>query len=211
MQPRRALELRRRVPWANCSENVLVSRRARSMRMPATSFSCGGQVEPGDGVGLVLGLGQARGARVRRALRERVDGGALGVALPAPQRVGMDRDEQRGLARAGELDAIAQRHEGVVGPGHEHAVFAGLLDLVAQHQRELEDDGLLHLPARRPGPVVDAAMAGIDHHERARIAVRPGVRGRLRLALQRAGPRPRSARRNASRSLAARSTTRRAG
>ena len=90
-----------------------------------------------------------------------------------------------GLAPAGELDAIAQRHEGVVGAGHEHAVFAGLFDLVAQHLRELEDDGLLHLPARRPGAVVDAAVAGIDHHERARIAVRLGVRGRLRLALRR--------------------------
>ena len=34
-------------------------------------------------------------------------------------------------------------------------------------------------------PLSMPAVAGIDHHERARIAVRLGVRGRLRLALQR--------------------------
>ena len=47
---------------------------------------------------------------------------------------------------------------------------------------EFEDDGLLHLPARRPGAVVDAAVAGIDHDERARIAVALVSAARLRLA-----------------------------
>ena len=105
----------------------------------------------------------------------------------------MDRDEQRSLAapRANWTRSPSGTKR-VVGAGHEHAVFAGLLDLVAQHQRELEDDGLLHLPARRPGPVVDAAMAGIDHHERARIAGRPWCpRGGSRLCAPAAGPRPR--------------------
>ena len=82
-------------------------------------------------------------------------------------------------ARA-KCDALAERHEGVVGAGHGDAVFAGAFDLVAQHQREFEDDGLLHLPARGPGAVVDAAMAGIDHHQRSRIAAGLALRGRLR-------------------------------
>ena len=124
----------------------------------------------------------------------------------------MDRDEQRGLPRAREVHAVAERDEGVVGARHDHAVLAGLFDLVAQQQAEFEHDGLLQLAARRLGAVVDAAVARIDDDERARIA------GGLRLrtsgpACGVSGARLSSAiaRMNASRSTAARSSTRRAG
>src|SRR5262249_61499901 len=118
--------------------------------------------------------------------RERINGRPLRVPFPAAQRVGVDRNEQGGLTRTRELHAIAERHEGVVAAGHEHAVLAGLFELVAQEERELQHDALLHLPARRPGAVIDAAVAGIDDDEWPRIAVAFGLRRRFRLtALER--------------------------
>ena len=50
----------------------------------------GRQVDPSDGVGLILGLGELRGARVGRPLRQRVDRRALCVALGTAQRIGMN-------------------------------------------------------------------------------------------------------------------------
>ena len=50
----------------------------------------GGEVETRDRVGLVLGLGKACGAGIRRALRERVDRRPLGIALPPSQRIGVN-------------------------------------------------------------------------------------------------------------------------
>src|SRR5262245_64187910 len=94
----------------------------------------------------------------------------------------MDRDEQRGLARTGELHALSERNECIVVAGHEYAVLAGLFYLVAQQQRKLQDDGLLHLSARRPRPVVDAAVAGIDHDQRAGISIRFDLDLRVPLA-----------------------------
>src|SRR5262245_63584623 len=83
---------------------------------------------------------------------------------------------------AREPHALAERHEGVVGAGHEHAVLAALFDLVAEELGEFEDDGLLHLPARRSRPVVDTAMAGIDYDQRPCVAVTPGLRLHFRPA-----------------------------
>src|SRR5262245_66459738 len=94
----------------------------------------------------------------------------------------MDRDEQRGLARTGKLHALAERHEGIIGAGHEYAVLASLFDLVAQQQRKLQDDGLLHLSARCPRPVVDATVAGIDHDQRSGITIGFNLDWRVRLA-----------------------------
>ena len=65
----------------------------------------------------------------------------------------MNREAWRDRASA---TRSRKRDESVVGPGHDHAVFAGLFDLVAQHQAEFEDDGLLHL-ARSP-PCVPLSM-----------------------------------------------------
>ena len=67
-----------------------------------------------------------------------------------------------GLARARNAHPLGERHEGVVAARHRDAILAGLLDLVAQQQREFEHDRLFHLAARRLGAGVDAAVAGID-------------------------------------------------
>ena len=77
-----------------------------------------------------------------------------------------------GLVGAREAHPLVERDEGVVAARHRHAVFAGLLQLVAQHQAEGEHDVLLVLPAARLGAAIDAAMAGIDHDQRPRIAGR---------------------------------------
>jgi len=58
---------------------------------------------------------------------------------------------------------------------HGDPVLAGLFQLVAQHQREFQHDGLFHLPAPRPGAVVDSAVAGIDHHHGSRITACFGI------------------------------------
>ena len=47
--------------------------------------------------------------------------------------------------RAGEAHPLVERHEGVVVARHRHAVFAALLQFVAQHQAESEHDVLLVL------------------------------------------------------------------
>ena len=78
--------------------------------------------------------------------------------------------------------ALGERHEGVVGARHHHAVFAGLLDLVAQQQREFEHDRLFELAAGGARAVVDAAVAGIDDDQRPRVGlfVRRGGAGGAR-------------------------------
>ena len=130
------------------------------------------QVDAGDHVGAVFRFGKPRRLGVGGVVGQRVDRRALGVALDAPQRIGMDRDEQRGLTLPRQLHPLAERHERVVGARHHHAVFAGLLELVAQQQREFQHQRLFRdVAARRPGAVVDAAVAGIDHDDRPRIAL----------------------------------------
>ena len=84
------------------------------------------------------------GLGVGGGLRQRVDRGALRLALALLDRVGMDRDEQRRLPDARHADPVHQRNEGVVGARHHHAVFAGPFELVAKLQRRI--------PARCPFP-----------------------------------------------------------
>ena len=57
------------------------------------------QVDAGDHVGAVLGFGEPRRLGVGGGLGQRVDRGALRLALAPRERVGMDRDEQRRLPR----------------------------------------------------------------------------------------------------------------
>ena len=54
------------------------------------------QVNPAYGIRLVFGFRQPFGLRIRSPIGKRVDGGALGIAFAAPQRVGMNRNEQGG-------------------------------------------------------------------------------------------------------------------
>jgi hypothetical protein len=84
----------------------------------------------------------------------------------------VNRDEQSRPTRPRERNAVAERDERVVGARHGDPVLARLFQLVAQRQRKLEDDGLLHLPALRLGAVVDPAVARIDHHHGSRITAR---------------------------------------
>ncbi len=71
---------------------------------------------------------------------------------------------------AREAHPLVERDEGVVAARHCHAILAGFFQLVAQHQAERQHDVLLVLPAARFGAAIDAAVAGIDHDQRPRIA-----------------------------------------
>ena len=105
----------------------------------------------------------------------------------------MDRDEQRRRLLARDLHAVGERNEGIVGAGHDHAIFAGLLEPVAQRQRKAQHDVLFHFAAGL-GAVVEAAMAGIDHHHGARIRrLRRGGRSRGLRPRRRWPPRSRAA------------------
>ena len=96
----------------------------------------------------------------------------------------MDRDEQGGAGIARHVHALAERDESVVGTCHQHAVFAGFLDPLTQAPGEIEHDILLHdVPARPFGSGVDAAVTGVEHHQRPLVG---GV-GRRFAALRRFG------------------------
>ena len=79
--------------------------------------------------------------------------------------------------------------------------------------RKLQDDVLFHLAAARHRAVVDAAMAGIEHDDRTRIAPLRAVRARRPRGVEARTGRfsAASAFMKLSRSVAARSTTSRAG
>ena len=86
-------------------------------------------------------------------------------------RVGVDRYEQRRRLVARDPDSVVERDEGVVGPGHDDAIFAGLLDAIAQGEAEGQYETFLVFVARL-GSIVDAAMARIDHDDGPRICRR---------------------------------------
>ena len=69
---------------------------------------------------------------------------------------------------------VGQRDEGIVGPGHDDAVFAALLDAIAQRQPKSQHQVLFAFGPDL-GAVVDAAMAGIDHDHGAQIRRRCGL------------------------------------
>ncbi len=111
----------------------------------------GGQIDAGDDVGFVLGLGQPRGFRVRGILRQRIDGSALGLALAAC-----------GIASAwiemnsAALCARPKRTRSLSGMNvsSERVIATRYLPVplkpLPQFLRELQHDVLFHLAARRP-------------------------------------------------------------
>ena len=129
----------------------------------------GGQIDAGDDVGAVFRFGQARRLGVGGLVRHGVDRRSFRRAVAAGERIAVDRYEQLRAAGARQPHAIGERHESVVGARHHHAVFAGLFQLVAQHQGEIEHQRLFHHIGAGAGAGIDAAMARIEHHDRARI------------------------------------------
>ena len=82
----------------------------------------------------------------------------------------MDRDQQGRLARAREPHPVGERYEVIVRARHRHPVLAGLLQLVAQLEGEIEHDGFFVVAGRRrDGAAVEAAVAGIEHDQRPRV------------------------------------------
>ncbi len=153
---------------AKWDEKVLVSRWARSMRMSAMSFGSAARSTPGDDIGAVFRIGEPLRFRIRGLVGQRVDARALGLAFAARQSIAMDRDEELGLTQPRESHPFGRARSKVSsGSRHRHAVFADLFQLVAQHGGEFEHQVLFKFAARRMGPGVDSAMAGIDHHHRA--------------------------------------------
>ena len=172
--------------------------------MSATSVGSSVEIDAADRVRLVFGFRQPLGLGVGGLVGQRVDGGALGIALAARQGVGMDRDEQRRRLVARDLHAVGERNEGVVRPGHDDAIFARFLDAVAQRQAKSQHQVLFHassppawVPLSMPpwpgsitttgrvsGGAAGLAAAGASPaqrrrwHRRSRAAVRDGFRAR---------------------------------
>src|SRR4029077_6406796 len=113
--------------------------------------------------------GEARRLGVGGVVRERVDGRTLGIPLAPRQRVAVQRYEQLRPMRACGLDTVRERHKRVVAARHLYLVFADPLDLVPQHQGEIEHHGFLSLSGWSVRPFVDAAVARIKDDYGARI------------------------------------------
>ena len=137
--------------------------------MSATSVGSSVRSTPPIASALFSASASRSASRVRRGVRQRVDRCALRIALAARQRVGMDRDEQCGLVVARDAHPLGQRNEGVVRARHDHAVFAALLDAVAQAPAQIQHQIFFGLACRGLGAVIDSAMARIDHDHGARV------------------------------------------
>ena len=81
----------------------------------------------------------------------------------------MDRDEQRSTLAACDFYPVAQRYEGIVVTCHHDAKLALLLDALAQCFGKIKHQILLVLTAFGNRTVVDASVAGVDHHHRSPI------------------------------------------
>ena len=92
--------------------------------------------------------------------------------------MGVDRDEQVGPQLAGDAVALLQHEEAIVAPGERDADTAGLEQFVAHRLRDGERQILLVDPHPLVmGARIVAAMARVDHHERAGRIARPRDRG----------------------------------
>ena len=135
----------------------------------------GAQLDAAQRVGLVLLGRQRRRLDVGGILRQGIDGGAANSAGGVD--VGVQRDEEVAAGLLRDPIAVPQGDEAVVGPRHDYPVAAALFQGVAQCLRVAQRQNLL-VGARNPDRArVDAPVAGVDHHGRARVA---GDRGRGR-------------------------------
>ena len=70
----------------------------------------------------------------------------------------MNRDEQRGVRIARDLDALGERDEHVGPAGQHHLVAAPRVQFRGKRLGEIEDDILLDIAAGAGGAEIDAAM-----------------------------------------------------
>src|ERR1051326_9040523 len=95
----------------------------------------------------------------------------------------MNVKEHGGTACPPKQPPVGERHEMIVRARQRHAVFAGLLQLVAQLEGEIEHDGFFVVAGRRRDrAAVETAMAGIEHDQRPRVRA---LRGWLAFARRR--------------------------
>ena len=125
-------------------------------------------VDARGGVGPVLALGELGGFGVGRLLGIGVDRGPAHLG-GRRDRIGVDRHEQVGLGLAGQPHPLGQRHEHVPVAGHPHPVAPPRLQLLDERLGEAEHDVLLEHAAHRDGAGIGAAVAGIDHDQRALV------------------------------------------
>ena len=131
-------------------------------------------LDPDQGIDPVLSRRQHRRLPVAGHIGKRVDRGAADPSHGIG--VGVDRDEQIGVGVARPPDALTQRDVFVVVAGHDHVVAAGLRQSVAKLERDAQGDRFLEQAGRADGAGILAAVAGVDHHHRARRHLRPDRR-----------------------------------
>src|SRR5512135_1239624 len=83
----------------------------------------------------------------------------------------MHRDEESSSVCARKTHPFRKRDKRVIRTCHRDPEFASALELLTQCLRKSEDDILFKFSARTFGTVVDAAMTGIKHDQRARIPI----------------------------------------
>ncbi len=127
-------------------------------------------------IGAVLALGQDLVEDVGGALVAHIDAGAADILLL--EGVGVQADEQIRLVLPGEVNALVEGQIGVVVAGQRHVELPRCHQQVAQLQGKGQRDVLFVHAARGAGAIVDAAMAGVDHHQRAAALGRPVDHGR---------------------------------
>ncbi|ENN85995.1 hypothetical protein RHSP_15790 [Rhizobium freirei PRF 81] len=118
----------------------------------------------GDPVGVVFTVGHLAGETVRSLVRDRIDSRAADILLL--QRIGMQRDEERGVILPGDRHAFG-KGEILILVARQKRLDTGLrVQLAGENLRESQRDILFlgrAVGAGRTG--VDAAVTGIDRHE----------------------------------------------
>ena len=105
------------------------------------------QIDAGDHVGAVLGFGETGSGGVGGVIGQRIDSGALGVALGAPQGIGVNRNEQCGLALARQLHAVAQRETKTFSVHFAKTLVGELKNVARLHKHPLKSAGFKVLKA----------------------------------------------------------------
>ena len=122
----------------------------------------GRQVKATRKIGIVFALREGCGERITRGLGQGIDTRPLRPRCG----IGMERNQQRGVPRAGEGHAIREGDEFITLPRHGNTAFAAFLQFAAERLGGGKRQALFFRAAPANGARVIAAMAGVNYHQR---------------------------------------------
>ncbi len=138
--------------------------------MSATSSASSPDSSAGGGSALFSRSARRAESASVAPLRAGIDGEAAHL-LRRRDRVGVDRDEEVGLRRAGDPDPLAERNEDVVVAGHHDPVATFGLERLRQLLGEAEHDFLLGDPPGAAAPGSMPPWPGIEDDDRPLVAL----------------------------------------